>query len=225
MTNPGQQSITQNSVVSLQINASATGGTLGYTASGLPTGLSINAGTGLISGTVTATPGTYRSTILVSAAGQVTSVSFNWIVLLPNLGSGQIMREYWTDLPGTTVATLTGNTVFPANPNGRDLLPSFAAPTNWDDNTGQRLRGFLYVPVTGQYQFFISSDDESSLKLSTGANPANAVYFNDLGSMLRDQGRQAEAVECYRQSLVRDPRRAVHLHLLGGDLRRRRSGV
>jgi hypothetical protein len=27
----------------------------------------------------------------------VTSLSFNWIVLLPNLGSGQIMREWWTE--------------------------------------------------------------------------------------------------------------------------------
>ena len=175
VTNPGQQSVTQNSVVSLPISASATGGTLGYTASGLPTGLNIDAASGLISGTVTATPGTYRSTILVSEAGQVTSVSFNWIVLLPNLGSGQIMREYWTSINGATVASLTTNTVFPANPNGRDLQSSFDAPQNWDDNTGQRLRGFLYVPVTGQYQFFVSSDDESSLKLSTDANPANAV--------------------------------------------------
>jgi len=175
VTNPGQQSVTQNSVVSLPISASATGGTLSYTASGLPTGLGIDAVSGLISGTVTATPGTYRSTILVNAAGQVTSVSFNWIVLLPNLGSGQIMREYWTNISGATVASLTGNAVFPANPNGRDLQPSFDSPQNWDDSTGQRLRGFLYVPVTGQYQFFISSDDESSLKLSTDANPANAV--------------------------------------------------
>ncbi len=175
VTNPGQQSVTQNSVVSLPISANAPGGTLSYTASGLPTGLGINASTGLISGAVTATPGTYRSTILVTAAGQVTSVSFNWIVLLPNLGSGQIMREYWTSINGVTVASLTGNTVFPANPNGRDLQPSFDSPQNWDDNTGQRMRGFLYVPVTGQYQFFISSDDESSLKLSTDANPANAV--------------------------------------------------
>ncbi|MHB1081102.1 MAG: PA14 domain-containing protein [Prosthecobacter sp.] len=175
VTNPGQQSVTQNSVVSLPISASATDGTLSYTASGLPTGLGIDAVSGLISGTVTATPGTYRSTILVSAAGQVTSVSFNWIVLLPNLGSGQIMREYWTNINGITVASLTGSTVFPANPNGRDLQPSFDSPQNWDDNTGQRLRGFLYVPVTGQYQFFISSDDESGLKLSTDANPANAV--------------------------------------------------
>ncbi|MFO1481733.1 MAG: PA14 domain-containing protein [Verrucomicrobiaceae bacterium] len=176
VTNPGQQSVMQGAVVSLQINASApAGGTLSYSASGLPSGLGINASTGLISGTVSAAPGTYRSTILVSASGQVASVSFNWIVLLPNLGTGQITREWWTGISGTTVASLTGNAAYPANPNGRDMLGLFETPTDWDDNMGQRVRGFLTVPATGQYRFAIASDDQSSLRLSTDANPANAV--------------------------------------------------
>ncbi|MCB1275758.1 Ig-like domain-containing protein [Prosthecobacter sp.] len=175
VTNPGQQTVNQNSVASLQINASAAGGALSFSASGLPAGLGINAVTGLISGTVTAAPGTYRATILVSEAGQSASVSFNWIVLLPNLGNGQIMREWWTSISGTTLASLTGNTVYPANPNGRDLLSSFETPSNWDDQTGQRVRGFLHVPVTGQYRFYIASDDQSRLLLSTDANPLNAV--------------------------------------------------
>ncbi|MDZ4401118.1 Ig-like domain-containing protein [Prosthecobacter sp.] len=177
VTNPGQQVIQQNSAASLQINASASGGTLSYSATGLPGGLAINAASGLISGNVTAVPGTYRSTVLVSAAGQVTSVSFDWIVVLANLGSGQIMREWWTQISGTTVASLTGNNAYPADSEGRDLLGSFATPQNWDDETGQRVRGFLHAPVTGQYRLFISSDDQSSLLLSTDANPLNAVQI------------------------------------------------
>jgi hypothetical protein len=39
----------------------------------------------------------------------------------------------------------------------------FEVPQNWDDSTGQRVRGFLHVPVTGQYRFAISSDDQSTL--------------------------------------------------------------
>lgn len=177
VTNSGQQSVNQNSFVSLPISASATGGTLSYTATGLPAGLSINPISGLISGIVTSAPGTYRCTVLATAAGQVTSVSFNWIVLLPNLGTGQMMREYWTGVTGSTVASLTSSAAYPSNPNGRDTLPLFEAPSNWDDNTGQRLRGFLYVPVTGQYKFYIASDDQSILLLSTDANPANAVQI------------------------------------------------
>ena len=66
VTNPGSQSATVGTAVSLQITAtdSATGQTLTYSATGLPTGLSISSSTGLISGTPT-TAGT--STVTVTA--------------------------------------------------------------------------------------------------------------------------------------------------------------
>ncbi len=175
VTNPGQQSMLQNSAVSLQINASTGTGTLSYTANVLPAGLSINASSGLINGNVTAAPGTYQSTVFATANGQTSSVTFKWIILLPNLGSGQIAREWWTELAGVSVASLTSNAAYPANPKGRDLTGSFETPSNWDDNMGQRVRGFLHVPVTGQYRFYIASDDQSSLRLSTSANPTAAT--------------------------------------------------
>jgi serine protease len=57
VTNPGNQSGTVGTAVSLQIHASdsASGQTLTYSASGLPAGLSINSSSGLISGTPTTT--------------------------------------------------------------------------------------------------------------------------------------------------------------------------
>ncbi len=55
VTNPGNQTGTVGTAVSLQIHAtdSASGQTLTYSATGLPAGLSINSSTGLISGTPT----------------------------------------------------------------------------------------------------------------------------------------------------------------------------
>ena len=55
VTNPGSQTGTVGTAASLQITAtdSASGQTLTYSATGLPTGLSINSSTGLISGTPT----------------------------------------------------------------------------------------------------------------------------------------------------------------------------
>jgi hypothetical protein len=47
--------------------------------------------------------------------------------------------------------------------NIRDVLPTFETPGNWADNYGQRLTGFLSVPVEGDYVFLIASDDESEL--------------------------------------------------------------
>ena len=62
-----------------------------------------------------------------------------------------------------------------AAPNLTDTLPSFEAPTNWADNYGTRMRGYITAPVTGSYTFWIASDDNSELWLSTNDNPANKV--------------------------------------------------
>jgi subtilase family serine protease len=82
VTNPGSQSGTVGTAASLQISASdsASGQTLTYSATGLPTGLSINASTGLISGTPT-TAGTYSVTITVKdTTGATGSASFTWTI-------------------------------------------------------------------------------------------------------------------------------------------------
>lgn len=175
VTNPGTQTVDQASAVSLPINASVGGGTLGYTATGLPAGLGINSTTGVISGNANVPPGTYRSTVVVTSGSLSASVSFNWNVVLPNSGSGQILREWWTEIDGGTVLELRIDRRYPGMPKGREMITSFDTPQNWGEQTAQRVRGFLKVPVTGQYRFFLSSDDQSSLLLSTDENPANAV--------------------------------------------------
>ncbi|MEU5099199.1 M4 family metallopeptidase [Streptomyces sp. NPDC020996] len=81
VTNPGSQSSTVGTAVSLQISASSTNsGSLSYSASGLPTGLSINSSTGVISGTPT-TAGTYSTTVTVTdSTGATGTASFTWTV-------------------------------------------------------------------------------------------------------------------------------------------------
>ncbi|AUG76911.1 Peptidase M4 [Kitasatospora sp. MMS16-BH015] len=85
VTNPGSQTTQVNTAASLQIKASGGTGALTYSATGLPTGLSINASTGLISGTATAT-GTYNVTVTAKdTAAKTGSASFTWTV---NTGGG-----------------------------------------------------------------------------------------------------------------------------------------
>ncbi|MGW2570526.1 putative Ig domain-containing protein [Streptomyces sp. NPDC001537] len=81
VTNPGSQSTTTGSSVSLQIKASdSAGATLTYSASGLPTGLSISSSSGLISGTAS-TAGTYQVTVTAKdSTGASGSTSFSWTV-------------------------------------------------------------------------------------------------------------------------------------------------
>ena len=82
VTNPGSQTGTVGTAKSLQISAtdSASGQTLTYSATGLPAGLSINASSGLISGTPT-TAGTYSSTVTAKDTTNATgSATFTWTI-------------------------------------------------------------------------------------------------------------------------------------------------
>jgi Zn-dependent metalloprotease len=88
VTNPGSQSSTVGTAVSLQVSASSTNsGSLTYAASGLPTGLSISGSTGVISGTPT-TAGTYSTTVTVTdSTGATGTASFTWTVSSSSGGS------------------------------------------------------------------------------------------------------------------------------------------
>jgi serine protease len=81
LTSPGSQSGTVNNSVNLQLAATSSGSfLLTYFTSGLPTGLSINSHTGLISGTLSAA-GTFSVTVRArDETGASHSVSFTWTV-------------------------------------------------------------------------------------------------------------------------------------------------
>lgn len=88
--------------------------------------------------------------------------------------AGSILREVWHDIPGTSLSALTNAPRFPNQPSETNLVAvSLEAPTDIAENYGQRLHGYIVPPVSGEYQFWIASDDAGELWLSTDENPAN----------------------------------------------------
>ncbi|MFL5747733.1 MAG: T9SS type A sorting domain-containing protein [Niastella sp.] len=87
--------------------------------------------------------------------------------------TGSILREYWTGISGTAISNLTSNANYPNNPTGSGQLTNLEGPTNWADNYGTRIRGYLYPPASGSYTFWVAGDDNTELYLSTNDNPAN----------------------------------------------------
>ena len=78
VTNPGTQTATVGTAKSIQITAtdSASGQTLSYAASGLPAGLAINASSGLISGTPTASGSSSVTVTVTDGTGASGSATF-----------------------------------------------------------------------------------------------------------------------------------------------------
>ncbi len=90
--------------------------------------------------------------------------------------TGKIDYDYWLNIgSGTAVSDLTSNPNYPDNPTGHQVLTSFDAPYNWADDYGGRIRGYIFPQTTGYYTFWIASDDNGQLWLSTDSNPANKV--------------------------------------------------
>jgi hypothetical protein len=104
VTNPGAQAGTVGTATSLQIQAtdSAAGQTLSYSAAGLPAGLTINATTGIISGTPTAAATSNVTVTARDSTGASGSASFTWTI------SGGTTT-------GTCHVTYTRNSEWPGN--------------------------------------------------------------------------------------------------------------
>jgi len=85
-----------------------------------------------------------------------------------------IRREVFNAVNGLTVADLTNSARFPKQPSSFAIRSSFEAPRDVGDNYGQRMRGYIVPPETGDYTFWIASDDASTLLLSTDVNPTHA---------------------------------------------------
>ncbi|MCE7981119.1 MAG: hypothetical protein DYG89_08005 [Caldilinea sp. CFX5] len=89
-------------------------------------------------------------------------------------GTGNIRREWWTGLPGATLADLTNAPAYPTQPTGTALVTgTLEGPRDWGSDFGDRLRGYLHPPVTGNYDFWLAGNEAVQFRLSTDEDPLN----------------------------------------------------
>ncbi len=161
LTAPANQSGPEGTPVSLQLLATDPNqDELGYGASGLPTGLTIDPVSGLISGTPTV-PGTYNVNVAASDGVNAANASFVWVITAI---APLVLEPLPAQLPRLSGSTATFNAVVSSaiNPQYRWFFDDGTPETEWSgaptiDHTFSA-PGIYYVTLTvtdsrGQQQF------------------------------------------------------------------------
>lgn len=94
--------------------------------------------------------------------------------VVPSFGSGTILLERWTGLDGQKFADVQGNPKLDQPPQMKTEPKEFASQIGWGDKYYCRIRGYVHPPITGEYVFWMTTDDEGELRLSTSDDPAQA---------------------------------------------------
>ena len=107
------------------------------------------------------------------------STSIVNVAVLPNAGPfrpGTLNYAVYTNIIGTAVVELIRSTrVFPYDPAYEKPVFSSDGESDFGDNYGGVMRGYLIPPATGSYRFWIATDDSGELLMSTSTNTANTT--------------------------------------------------
>ncbi len=141
----------------------------------LPAGLSFAqvVSNGVVIGRISGTPTVAGDFQLVATAAN-TAGSSSAALDLQVLDSGNgITKEVWTGLTGPlTVASIPVNTA----PNISTTVNTFEdTATNYGDNYGVRIRGYMNVQTSGMYYFWLAGNDAAELWISNDTEPVNKV--------------------------------------------------
>ncbi|MEL6193559.1 MAG: PA14 domain-containing protein, partial [Bacteroidota bacterium] len=152
---------------------------LGATASsGLPVSYELITGPAELNGNLLSFTGTEGQVIVeATQAGDATYKaaspvrrSFNVKAPVTSCtAEGNISATYWYNVGGVSIADIPVNSA----PSEQLLLTSFETAPDAADNYGVRVRGYICAPFTGNYTFWMASDDNGELWLSTDEDPAN----------------------------------------------------
>jgi hypothetical protein len=131
--------------------------------------------------------------------------------------TGKITREYWAGISGTDLASVP----FTSKPNYVHTFALFETMQKHTDNYGSRMRGYLCVPQTGNYTFWISSDDRSQLYLSTNSDPLNKQLIASVtgytGFRVYDKYASQKSAPIFLEAGKQYYVEALHKEAMGND--------
>ena len=189
VTSPGNQTSQTGTAVSLQVSGSSSGGNpMTWSATGLPAGLTISPGTGLISGTPTA-PNIYNVTVAAGdSTGAASFVRFTWTVSCPT-------DTVTVTSPGNQTGAVGASTSLPVQGSS-----SCGSPLAWSATglppglsmatTGAAISG---TPATaGTYNVTVTAKDTGNISGSASftwtINPGGHPIKGEHGMCLDDHG-------------------------------------
>ena len=156
--------------------------------------------------------------ILISDKDTVYTAVFKPSVINPKCDAlGTITREYWANITASSLAEIPFNT----NPTSVSQLSVFEGPSNIAEKYGSRIRGYICAPISGNYIFWIASDNQSELWLSSNDQPANKIKIASVSTytMSREWTKYAsqQSIPIYLTSGVKYYIEAIHSEGSLGD--------
>lgn len=97
-------------------------------------------------------------------------------------GSGESLLEKYNNISGSDISDLYSDPSFPDDPDEFQVLTesNLASPINIDNSFGGRLSVLICPPQTGEYTFWLSSDDAGELRIGNDDTDDNLTVIAEV---------------------------------------------